>query len=160
MASAELVMQTNIVNSIRKDGGYARRLVDKYALGLLDLFVGLPPFVPTLIEAKHLGVVGGPFDRKIPLRAKQEVEINKLNDPYIVEALRTRVLGSPAKGGTVIFVGWTSKLGHHYLTAMPGIARRIDSEKLPLVVQRGIKGYYPNIRDLLDEAGLLTVRHR
>lgn len=159
MASRELTLQTNIVKSIRQDGGYARRIVDTYQIGVLDLFVALPPFMGTMIEVKHLGPATAPFHRKLKVSSKQRVEIDKLNGPYVREALKIRDPLAPPRVGTVLLVGWTDGR-HELLAALPPETEVFFSDNLRTRSQRGTGGYYPAIGHLLEDVGLTKVSPR
>ena len=52
MKTLELERKRELVDSCRAIGGYARRLEDRYALGLLDLTIKLPDLPHVLAEGK------------------------------------------------------------------------------------------------------------
>lgn len=83
MASdVELREQTNIIKSVRQDGGYARKASNRFAIGIPDLTVALPPFAPCLIEVKTLGEVIDNFDRKVEVTDKQSEELKRFGEAY------------------------------------------------------------------------------
>lgn len=70
MREAEL--KRKIVDEIRKEGGYARRIEDKYTVGMPDMFL-IPPGCPCIwVEAK---IINGNILQPTP---RQFIELNKL----------------------------------------------------------------------------------
>lgn len=82
MATAELAVQTKIIQSVRKDGGYGRKCSNRFAIGVPDLLISLQPFAPCYIEVKDFGVVSDSFDRKIDVTEKQAYELQLFSKPY------------------------------------------------------------------------------
>ena len=78
----ELAEQTNLIKSVRLAGGYARKMSNRYSIGIPDLLIGLPPFVPFLAEMKDLGTVVDDFDRQLNVTPKQNHEMGLLSGPY------------------------------------------------------------------------------
>lgn len=78
----ELGYQRWVVNSARKskvNPGYALKISHQTAVGIPDLLVSLPGYVPCLLECKWLGRVSGGFSRKIKLTDKQRLELDRFN---------------------------------------------------------------------------------
>lgn len=72
MSKKELKLQTEIVKSLKKDGGYAHKRSHQYSAGIVDLLLALPSTGHTFIaEVKDLGEVVPNFSRKIDLTALQ-----------------------------------------------------------------------------------------
>lgn len=78
----ELDFQTDIVNSIKAQGGYALKMANKFKVGIPDLLVILPDITPCFIECKHLGEVTDDFNRAIPVTDRQRLELSRMNAGY------------------------------------------------------------------------------
>jgi len=117
MAQAELAVQTNIIKSVRRDGGYARKASNRFAIGVPDLTVALQPFAPCLIEVKDFGKVPDSFDRQIEVTDKQAEELKLFSLPYEDAGL-----------GRVGFLAVrVIHRGEDRLVVLPHVARRLTS---------------------------------
>lgn len=79
----ELDLQRDICQSVREQGGYARKLTAQgmmATVGMPDLLLVVPGFVPCLSEVKRLGKVPPKFKRKLGFTDKQRYEMAKLNE--------------------------------------------------------------------------------
>lgn len=79
----EVDHQTNIKKSVILQGGYSFKLSNRFTIGIPDLLVMLPPFVPCLAEVKDLGECVPDFDRKLDVSPKQNLELVKMNAAYV-----------------------------------------------------------------------------
>lgn len=135
MASDELGVQTKIIKSVRRDGGYARKASNRFAIGVPDLTVALPPFAPCLIEVKDFGKVADTFNRQIDVTDKQAYELEIFSKPYEDAGL-----------GRVGFLAVSLvHRGEHRLVLMPREAERLSDayEATPgMWVKRQVGGYY------------------
>lgn len=135
MATDELREQTNIVKSVRKDGGYGRKASNRFAIGVPDLTIALPPFAPCVIEVKDFGAVNDSFDRKIDVTDKQAYEMELFSKPYEDQSL-----------GRVAFIAvHLVHRGEHRLVLLPRQASRLSSayEDDPRMwAKRQVGGYY------------------
>ena len=136
MASAELSVQTNIIKSVRRDGGYGRKMSNRFAIGVPDLLVALPSFAPCVIEVKDLGEVVDKFDRQVDVTPKQAEEMRLFSEPF-----------ETAKLGRVAFVAVAFKhRGEHRLVLGPRQLARLthEYENDPRTwVKREVGLYYP-----------------
>lgn len=146
--SNETDLQLKIKNSVIKDGGYSKKLTNRFTIGIPDLLICLYPFVPCIIEVKDWGeveTVG--FKRQIGVTPKQRYELNEMSNPYVSQGL------PPVTG---IFVGF-SHLGQHVLVGVPRDTTHISEayRTQRAWVMRGLEGYYP-IKPLLGGMGIQT----
>lgn len=94
MGKRELELQSDIIKSVRKQGGYGRKLSNQFTIGIPDLLIALPPFVPCYAEVKDFGECASSFDRQIDVSDKQGYELMGMTKGY-------------AGGWTsVIIIGW------------------------------------------------------
>lgn len=142
MASDELPVQTKIIKSVRRDGGYGRKASNRFAIGIPDLTIALPPFAPCVIEVKDFGEVNDRFDRQIDVTEKQAYEMEIFSKPYEDAGL-----------GRVAFIAVSLvHRGEHRLVILPHQARRLSSayeEDTRCWTRRAVGGYY-NIAPGLD----------
>lgn len=75
--------QTQIKLSVKRQGGYSFKLSNRFTIGIPDLLIALPPFVPCLAEVKDLGECVREFSRKLDVSPKQGHELKAINDAYI-----------------------------------------------------------------------------
>jgi len=132
MATDELQVQTKIVKSVRRDGGYGRKCSNRFAIGVPDLLISLQPFAPCYIEVKDFGKVNDKFDRQIDVTEKQAYELELFSKPY--EDARLGFLA-------VALV----HRGEHRLVLLPREAMRLtsDYEDSPAMwAKREVGGYY------------------
>ena len=79
----EIKHQSDIVHSVRKDGGYARKISSQFQVGLPDLLVHLPGFAPCVIEVKKIdSIKNEKFSRQFdhPTTDKQLLDLKTFND--------------------------------------------------------------------------------
>lgn len=142
MATDELGVQTKIIKSVRQDGGYGRKMSNRFAIGVPDLLVALPPFAPCVIEVKDFGVVNDRFDRKIEVTDKQAWEMEIFSKPYEDRSL-----------GRVAFVAVSLvHRGQHRLVILPWNAKRLSDmyeQDERMWTARRTGGYY-EIAPMLD----------
>lgn len=151
----ELDLQTKIINSARKDGGYGRKMSNRYSIGIPDLLLGLFPFAPCLAEVKDLGAVVTDFDRKLDITPKQYLEMDRLSGSY--EGRQN--IYSPDRHTALVLVGIIHR-GSHRLVACSRQAERLDAGyegEAGRWVERAVGGYY-DLRPLLEWAGICKVR--
>lgn len=80
--SKELKLQSDIKTSVIRDKGFGIKLSHRFAIGVPDLLLALPPFAPCLVEVKDLGVVVDRFDRKLGVTPMQADTMRKMSGPY------------------------------------------------------------------------------
>ena len=153
--SKELDVQAKIIKSVRKDGGYGRKLSNRFVIGIPDLLIGLAPFAPCLAECKDLGEVVDKFNLKVDVTEKQGHELKLFDDVYFEKM----TIYTPNKHASLVLVAIKHR-GSHRLVALSHGERRLDHtyEGTPeRWVERGVGGYY-NIRPLLTWAGIINVK--
>jgi hypothetical protein len=142
----ELKLQTDIINSVRRDGGYSRKLSNRYQVGIPDLLISFPTFAPCLVEVKDFGPVNSDFDRAVGVTPKQALELS-------------RIAASQTYPFAFIFVGF-QMMRQHYLLYLPHSTKRVSSALLKgmsaPVIQRG-KGQYYDIEEALMELGVPVI---
>lgn len=153
MARKELVLQSNIVKSVRDQGGHARRWVDKFQVGMPDTIICLPPFVPAICEVKDLGDVGATFSRLIGITPKQQEELRRWDVPYS----DYQSVYAYGRHSAFILVGWTNE-GQHYLTALGRTQDRLAWDGSGTFVKRETGGKYPGLRRLLGTVGIAEIK--
>ncbi len=77
----ELTFQTRIVDSVKAQGGYARKLAHRFAIGVPDLIIHLPNYAPFLMECKWISDPIEDMNRAIALTEKQKLELIRINAP-------------------------------------------------------------------------------
>lgn len=145
MATDELKHQTDIVGSVKRDGGNAFKMSNRFLIGVPDLAVALPPFAPCVIEVKDLGKVTDRFDRQLEVTPKQFDHMEKHSLPYEVRGL-----------GRVAFVAiHIFHRGEHRLVLMPRQAERLtyQYEEIPAIWAKREVGLYYNLAPMLDYWG-------
>ena len=153
MAQRELALQTKIIQSIRKDGGHARKMSHRFAIGIPDLLIGMPPYVPCLAEVKDLGIVTANFNLQLDVTEKQALELRRVSEPYEDMFLHTRACRTG-----MLLIGLVH-MGEHRLVGLPRSQGRLDAgyEADPLCwVKRQQAGYY-EILPLLKAGGIAKV---
>ena len=78
----ELSEQSNLIASAKRAGGYGKKLSHRFAIGMPDLLLAVPPYAPVLCEVKDLGIVTDKFDRQIDITPKQAEELRRVSEPY------------------------------------------------------------------------------
>lgn len=145
MATNEIKHQTDIKNSVKRDGGHAFKMSNRFLIGVPDLHVALPPFAPCVVEVKDLGVVADKFNRDLGVTEKQARYMADISEPY--EGLGL---------GRVAFVAaHIVHYGEHRLVLMPRQAMRLSweySEDAGTWVKRET-GLYYNLRPMLKRWG-------
>ena len=150
----ELDLQSKIWRSAKTDGGYGRKISHKFAVGIPDLLLALPPFAPCLCEVKDMSEVVDDFDRLIGITEKQTEELKRFSEPYE----NTMTVYTPNKRTAFILVGIKHR-GQHRLVALPREATRLDHtyESRGGWVARSLGGYY-NLKPLFEWAGIVNVK--
>lgn len=152
----ELEEQTNIIKSLRAEGGYGRKISHRFAIGIPDLMTGLPPFVPALCEVKDLGAVVDKFDREIGITDKQALELKRFSEPY--ELHQTRYTPNRRAGFILVHIVHRKR---HRLVALRREETRLTYayEETPNCWSpRGLNGIYPCLTVLWDHIGIAKVR--
>lgn len=152
----ELDLQTKICQSAKRDGGYGKKISHKFAVGIPDLLVALPPFAPCLIEVKDMGAIAtAKFDRLIGITPKQQLELSRFSEPY--EKAQSEY--TPDRRTGMVLVGLVHQ-GEHRLVAL-----RRDEDRLSDGYQadparwtkRQVGGYY-DLGPLLEWTGIVKMR--
>ena len=142
MSQPELAVQTNIIKSVRRDGGYGRKASNRFAIGIPDLNIALAPFAPCLIEVKDFGKVADSFDRQIDVTDKQAEELRLFGEAYEDAGL-----------GRVAFIAVrVIHRGEDRLVLLPRQARRLSSayEADPRMWRKRQVGLYYELTPMLD----------
>lgn len=84
--------QTQIKLSVKRQGGYAIKLSNRFTIGIPDLLIMLSPFVPLIAEVKDLGECVADFDRKLDVTPKQNDELKKMNAAYMIHGIQVGIL--------------------------------------------------------------------
>lgn len=119
----ELDLQTQIIRSVRRRGGYGKKISHRFSVGIPDLLIGLYPFVPAIMEVKDFGVVSDKFDRRIDTTVKQEHELEQFTKQY-KEMLHPY---TPNRFTSLILVRFILR-GQHFLAVCPPSQRRLTWE--------------------------------
>jgi hypothetical protein len=150
----ELDLQTKIKKSARTQAGYGQKMSNRFSIGIPDLLIGLPPFIPCYAEVKDLGVVVDKFDRQLDVTPKQYLEMKRFSEPY--EEACTPY--TPHRRAACVMVGFVHR-GHHRLAVLPRDAERISAAYEATVttwVERQPGGFY-DIRALLNGIGIVRM---
>lgn len=148
----ELQLQREIVQSVRKERGWGRKLAHRTLVGLPDLLLVHYPFVPLLCEVKDLGPRGASFNVTIPVTEKQRHELRTYDEAIETIRQEQSIIDMERRYSAVLLVGWVTE-GHHRLAMLPWHAERITST-YPHFVIRQKAGYYP-FNDLAYNFGRL-----
>lgn len=155
---AELSVQADLVKSVKKDGGWARKLSHRFMIGLPDLLVGMYPSAPFLAEVKDLGHVGENFRLKLGVSEKQRYELQQFNAGYRAGVNWDTQGNASERYASVLLVGWAwGRM--RWVAMLPWDATHLDSssinrEPCAPAVQREAHGYYP-IKFLAERFGAL-----
>lgn len=150
----ELDLQSKIKASARKDGGYGQKMSNRFSIGIPDLLIGLPPFVPCYAEVKDFGTVAEQFNRQVDTTPKQRLEMARFSNPY--QAAITPY--TPNRHASLVLVGIIHR-GRHRLVALSHGAERLDhtyEASTGTWVERGVGGYYA-LAGLLEAVGIARV---
>lgn len=136
----EVDHQRHIKQSVIRQGGYSFKLSNQFSIGIPDLLIALPPFVPILAEVKTLGECGDDFSRQLGVSPKQKDELRKLVTPY-----RQYLRRDLRMGILLVHVVWQKQ---HRLIPLPWDAERLDGATVARVPelgkrQRGSNGEEP-----------------
>lgn len=145
VSTNEIKHQTDIVKSVKRDGGYAFKMSNRFLIGVPDLFVALPPFAPCVIEVKDLGEVVDEFDRQLDVTEKQADYMENVSLPYEAEF-----------GARVAFVAvHILHRGEHRLVLGPRDMKRLSHryEEISDTWTRRATGLYYNLAPMLDRWG-------
>lgn len=80
--SKELKLQTDIIKSVERMGGYGLKMSNRFMIGIPDLLIMLPPYAPCIIEVKDFGEVVDKFNLKVPVTPKQNHTLNLMSGVY------------------------------------------------------------------------------
>ncbi len=150
MAKAELDVQTKIIKSVRRDGGYGRKLSNKFLIGIPDLLVCLLPFVPCYCEVKDLGEVTDKFDVKIETTPKQKYEMELMSKAYEHSDFHHPT------AFVLVALRWRQE---HYLVGVPRDTERLNfqfKDKYAWTIRR-TGGYYA-LKHIMEFLGLMKCR--
>lgn len=127
---------------------------NRFTIGVPDLLIAIPPFVPVLAEVKDLGEVVDEFDRKLEITEKQAYEMKRFSEPYE----NWQHVYTPERHTAIILVGVKHKKKHR-LVVLPRTADRLscDYEEQGGWVDRAVGGVY-NVVKLLEFAGVMKCR--
>lgn len=143
MPKRELILQREIIQSVRKDGGWGRKLSHRTLVGLPDLALVLWPYVPVLAEVKDLGVRPNSrdFTVKLIVSEKQRHELLAYDAAINTPRESNSLIDIRKRHAAVLLVGWAWG-GARWLAMLPPDATHLSSEEAPNVHRRP-GGYYP-----------------
>lgn len=75
----ELGEQTHVIKSVRKIGGYGRKISHRFHIGIPDLLLVVPGYVPGIWEMKDLGEWNKNTERALGVTEKQEIELQEFD---------------------------------------------------------------------------------
>jgi len=140
VAKEELKVQKQIKDSVIKDGGYGLKLSNKFAIGIPDLGLWLPPFAPSIMEVKDLGPVTEKFNIQLDVTDKQSDTLRRMQSTY----------SKPVTGILVHLIHH----GEHRLVIVPRAAQRLNyMYPSDIYVKRQTGGYY-DIASLFEAHGV------
>lgn len=145
----ETDLQFHIKSSVIKDGGYSKKLSNRFTIGIPDLVIILPPFAPCFAEVKELGECVEDFDRQIGVTDKQTHELNKMSAPYTKPSGVNGILITPAVSLILVGLVWQ---GERRLVPLPRGSERLSAGLMAdrtSLGKRGVGNYY-NVRELLE----------
>lgn len=151
----ELDLQTKIWKSAKQDGGYGRKISHKFAIGIPDLLLALPPFAPCLAEIKDMGEVVNKFDKQFDITEKQSEELKRFSEPYE----KSMTIYTPNKQSSIVLVGVKHRKDFRLVACHRADIRlnHTYEEDPQRWVSRGVGGYY-NLAPLLEWAGIIKVK--
>ena len=127
----EADLKRDLVATLLKEGGYARRLEDRFAVGTLDLMLLTGRFF-IYAEAKMLkGIVA------LPARVAQRREIDKFN---AVLAYTARALVIGYRDGAIGFGLPGQRWDSHYVTPWPLVGPKTLTRHLNDAVEADLLG--------------------
>jgi hypothetical protein len=110
---SELDYQKRIIDSVKQIGGHGRKQSHKFSIGVPDLLLRVPGFVPIEAEIKlELDVTDG-FNRDSGLTERQRQELNRANEAV------------PGTGYMLLVLKWKNEPKVTYLYCVP-----IDRKRL------------------------------
>lgn len=152
----EVEHQTNIKLAVRRQGGYSFKLSNQFTIGIPDLFIALPPFVPCVAEVKDLKEVYERFDLQLQVTPKQDHELKSINGAY--EEWYRHMDRRYHIGFLLVVFKW---MGKHRIVALPQGTKRLSAKELAFTVPMwdripGADGAPPsyNMRDILTHMGV------
>lgn len=146
----ETKLQKELIDSIVKDGGYAKKINGNMAVGIPDLLIAWPGFGLFVAECKRLVGLGDVFDREIGVTEKQSLTMQHFTLPN----------ARKGKGQSACVFVFIEHMKQERLVILPWSSRRLSNayEDLPCTwVERQPKGYWP-IRVLLSNPDVNLVR--
>ena len=151
----ELSLQTDILKSVKKDGGWGIKMTSRFLIGVPDLLVALWPFVPVLIEVKDLGEVTENFSLQLNVTPKQRHTLGQFDGIYDSNITEY----SPNRHVSLLMVGF--KMGQERrLVALPWRAERLTAayvSTLGDLGRRGTGGYYA-IKPFFERMGICHIK--
>lgn len=138
----ELDIQREICQSVRKDGGWARKLTNRFTIGIPDLLVALYPFVPCLLEVKDLGEVGEMFHRKLNVTEKQRHELIAFDEAISEAHGRDTHQSTGKRYASAVLVGWSWGRDRWLAMLPPDETYASNYTKINAVIRKP-GGYYP-----------------
>lgn len=136
----ELVVQRDFAKSVRKGGGWAKKLSHRFIIGVPDLLVGQYPYMPFLAEMKDLGQVPENFRQKLDVTEKQRHELRTFNESYRAGVDRDTRGNASERYAAVLLVTWAWDKDR-WLGMLPWDATHA-TPMMPKVI-RGTGGHYP-----------------
>lgn len=76
---SELGEQTHVINSVRAVGGYGRKISHRFAVGIPDLLLVVPGYVPGIWEMKDMGFWNTDTERQVETTLKQRLELKEFS---------------------------------------------------------------------------------
>lgn len=159
----EVDHQANIKLSVKAQGGYALKLSNRFTVGVPDLLIMHPLFVPCIAEVKDLKDCVPDFDRKIDVSPKQDLTMRQMNGVYQSPHVTEITIGRTIRVAFVLVVAkWKLQ---HIIVPLPQGTERLAASSLVEGVTfwkriAGRDGGNPSydIRPLLEAAGVPHVQ--
>jgi hypothetical protein len=151
----ELLVQTNIRKSVIREGGYGFKMSNRFLVGVVDLFIALPPYAPCVVEVKDLGTVVDKFSIKLEITPKQAEFMEHVSKPY--EDAMTRY--TPSRRAACVLVALKHR-GQHRLVVLPRDAQRLDhtyEASTDAWTERAVGGHY-DVKKLFNTVGMLLIK--
>lgn len=116
----ELTIQREIKQSVINAGGFALKLTNRFTIGVPDLAIWLPSFVPAVVEVKDLGECVERFDRQLDVSPKQRDTLRRINATYGID-----INGTPSTASISCLIVHIRHNGLRKLVILPPGATRL-----------------------------------
>lgn len=140
----ELDIQREICQSVRREGGWAKKLTNRFTIGIPDLLIARFPSIPFIAEVKDLGQVRDTFSRKLDVTEKQSHELRTFDQAISDPHADATNHAAAKRYAAVVLVGWAWGRDR-WLAMLPPDADHITMgpDRNHPMVHRQAGGYYP-----------------